>query len=281
MTRAISSTALVRDERRVAAWAEVRHLLELQLAPLGRRAIAALAPRSGEHILDIGCGAGETTRDLATVVAPDGKVVGIDLSAAILAHARQGIETGRRVRFIEADAQCFAFETGAFDAAYSRFGVMFFADPIAAFRNIRRSLRPGGRLAFICWRALAENPLDQVPLQAVSDHVPTQPTLDPAAPGPFAFADPDRVRGILADAGFAEIQVVAHDADVGSGDVDAMLAVCTRVGALGSILREYPELRETVTPAVRSVLARHDGPDGVTLNAATWIVTARRADQSL
>ncbi len=270
MMRPMSSTALAKDERRVAAWAEVRDLLELQLAPLGRRAIEALAPRSGEHVLDIGCGAGETTRDLATAVAPDGTVVGIDLSAAIQAYARRENETNPRVRLIEADAQHFAFEPQAFDAAFSRFGVMFFADPIAAFQNICRGLKPNGRLAFICWRALDDNPLDRLPLEAAIDHLPPQPTVDPAAPGPFAFADPDRVLGILADAGFADIQVTAHDERVGSGDIDAMLAVCTRVGALGSILREHPELREVVLPAVRSALARHAGPGGVTLNAATW-----------
>ena len=274
MMRTISTTALARDERRVTAWAEVRDLLELQLSPLGWRAIEALAPRSGEHILDIGCGAGETTRDLAKAVGPDGSVVGIDLSAAILAYARRETESNQRLRFIEADAQQFAFESQAFDAAYSRFGVMFFADPIAAFRNIRRSLGPNGRLAFVCWRALTENPLDQLPLQAVIDHVPPQPAVDPAEPGPFAFADPDRARGILADAGFADIQITAHDERVGSGDIDAMLAVCTRVGVLGSILREHPEHREAVMPVLRSELARHDGPGGVTLNAATWIVTA-------
>lgn len=275
MTRTASQTTLAQDERRVAAWAEVRELLELQLAPLGQRAIEMLRPCAGEHVLDIGCGAGETTRALASAVAPDGMVVGIDLSAAILSFARRGNETARRVRFIEADAQAFAFEPQAFDAAYSRFGVMFFADPILAFQNIRRSLKPHGRLVFVCWRALAENPLDRVPLEAAIDHLPSGQKIDPAAPGPFAFADPDRVRRILSRAGFADIKIISHDAQVGSGDIDAMLAVCTRVGALGSILRQHPELRPDVLPAVRSALARHQGPSGVTLKAATWIVKAR------
>jgi len=267
--------ALTPDDVRARAWAEVREPLERQLAPLGRRALAALAPRPGESVLDIGCGGGETALDLARKVAPDGTVVGIDLSAAVLAFAQRAAKGCERVRFVQADAQVYPFDPASFDAAFSRFGVMFFADPAAAFINIRRSLRPNGRLAFVCWRALEENPLDILPLKAASAHLPPQPAYDADAPGPFAFANAGRVRGILEKAGFREIAITAHDEQVGSGDLDTMLAVCSRVGALGKILRENPELRAATLPAVRSALAAHDGPDGVRLNAATWIVTAR------
>jgi SAM-dependent methyltransferase len=263
------------DEVRTRAWAEVRELLELQLAPLGHHAMAALAPRPGESILDIGCGGGETALDLVDAVAPDGIVVGIDLSAAVLAFAKRAAEGHERLRFIQADAQAFPFEPATFDAAFSRFGVMFFADPVSAFLNIRRSLKLNGRLVFICWRALDENLLDLLPLRAALAHLPPQPASDPDAPGPFAFAKPERVRGILEKAGFGEIDITARDEQVGSGGLDAMLAVFSRVGALGRILRENPELRAAALPAVRSALASHDGPDGVRLNAATWIVTAR------
>jgi SAM-dependent methyltransferase len=269
------ATRITPDEVRVAAWAEVREALELQLAPLGQRALAALAPQPGENVLDVGCGGGETALNLARLVAPDGTVVGIDVSAAVLAFAQRAAEGCKHVRFVEGDAQLFPFEPASFDAAFSRFGVMFFADPIAAFTNIRRSLRPYGRLAFVCWRALEENELDIVPLRAASAHLPPPPAHDPDAPGPFAFADPGRVRGILDRAGFAEISITAHDEPVGSGDLDAMLAVCCRVGALGKILREDPKLRAVTLPAVRSALAAHDGPDGVRLNAAIWVVTGR------
>lgn len=267
--------ALTQDELRVRAWAEVREPLELQLAPLGRHALAALAPRPGESVLDIGCGGGETALDLARAVAPDGTVVGIDISAAVLAFARRAAKGRERVRFVQADAQVFPFEPASFDTAFSRFGVMFFADPTEAFLNIRRSLRPKGRLAFVCWRALEENPLDILPLRAASAHLPPQPAPDPDAPGPFAFANAGRVCGILERAGFAEIEIAARDELVGSGDLDTMLAVCSRVGALGKILRENPGLRAAALPAVRAALAAHDGPDGVRLNAATWVVTAR------
>jgi SAM-dependent methyltransferase len=267
--------ALTQDELRVSAWAEVREPLERQLAPLGRRALAALAPRPGEHVLDIGCGGGETVLDLAQAVAPHGTVVGIDLSAAVLAFARRTAEGCKHVRFIQADAEMYPFEPASFDTAFSRFGVMFFADSVAAFTNIRRSLRPNGRLAFVCWRALEENQLDMLPLKAASPYLPPLPADDRDAPGPFAFADANRVRRILEDAGFGAIEISAHDEQVGSGDLDAMLAVCTRVGGLGKILRENPKLRAATLPAVRSALAAHDGPDGVRLNAATWVVTAR------
>ena len=282
------ASASTQDEIRARAWAEVRVPLELQLAPLGRPALAALAARPGERVLDIGCGGGDTALDLAHAVAPDGTVVGIDLSQAVLAFARRAAgESGAgrapgegQVRFIQADAQTYLFEPASFDAAFSRFGVMFFADPVAAFVNIRRSLKPGGRLAFVCWRALEENPLDQLPLRAASPHLPPQPVHDPDAPGPFAFADAGRVRFILQSAGFEHIEIAAHDELVGSGDLDTMLTVLTKVGALGKILRENPALRTATLPAVRSALAAHDGPQGVRLNAATWLVTARASSQT-
>jgi SAM-dependent methyltransferase len=272
-----ATTAAMQDELRVGAWSEVKDLLELQLAPLGRHALVALAPQPGEHVLDIGCGGGETALELALAVAPLGSVVGIDSSAAVLAHALRAADGQDGVRFVRADAQTYPFKPGSFDAAFSRFGVMFFADPVAAFRNIAQSLKPQGRLAFVCWRALAENPLDYVALNAASPLLPPQAASDPTAPGPFAFADRDRVKAILVTAGFDQIRIAAHDDLVGSGDLDAMLAVCVRVGALGKILRESPGLHMAVRPAVRAALAQYDGSEGVRLNAATWVVTAQLA----
>jgi SAM-dependent methyltransferase len=262
------------DEVRVRAWAEVRDLLEQQLAPLGRRAMTTLSPKSGENILDIGCGGGTSALELAQAVAPDGMVTGVDISAAVLAFAQRDVEGSERVRFVEADAQVHSFEPGYFDAAFSRFGVTFFADPIAAFANIRRSLKPNGRLAFVCWRALEDNPLDFLPLRAASAHLPPQPDHDPDAPGPFTFANSDRTRHILKSAGFQNVEITAHDQQVGSGDLDAMLAVVSRVGALGKLLRGNPGLGSVVLPTVRSALAACDGPYGVQLGAATWIVSA-------
>lgn len=256
-------------------WADVQGPLDRQLKPLGRAAMAALKPKAGERILDIGCGAGETTVELAERVAPGGTVTGVDISRPLLEVARRrGGAEG--VTFVEADAQTQAFEPASFDAAFSRFGVMFFADPTAAFVNIRKALKPGGRMAFICWRPPIENPIIVLPMMAAAPLLPEQPPPpEPGAPGPFAFADPDRVRGILTDAGFEEIVIAKHDEKIGGGNLDTALDLALRIGPLGSMLREQPELAPRVTEAVRTALAQHDGPDGVKLDSATWLVTAR------
>jgi SAM-dependent methyltransferase len=264
-----------KDEIRARAWAEVRDLLELQLTPLGRPALDALAATPAAHILDIGCGGGTTTLEIAKSVGPTGTVCGVDISASVLAYAKAAADGCERVRFVQADAQSYPFEQHCFDGAFSRFGVMFFADPVAAFINIRRSIKPKGRLAFVCWRTLEENPLDILPLRAAIPYIPPQPPEDPDAPGPFSLADAARTGGILERAGFADVEIKPRDTAVGSGSLDAMLAVCSRVGALGKILREQPELCDAVLPVLRSALSGFDGPDGVKLNAATWVVTAR------
>lgn len=255
-------------------WAEMQDALDRQLAPLGRAAMAALTPKPGERLLDIGCGAGQTTLELAAAVAPGGEVLGLDISRPLLEVARARPATPG-VSFVEGDAQTHAFEPAGFDGAFSRFGVMFFADPPAAFANIRSALKPGGRLAFVCWRAMAENPIMTAPLTAALAHLPAPSPPDPTAPGPFAFADPDRVRGILGQAGFEGIQLAPHDEKVGGGDLRTAVGLALRVGPLGMLLRENPDKRDDVVAAIREALARHEGPDGVKLDSATWIVTAR------
>lgn len=262
-------------------WASLQDRLDHQLEPLGLRAMAALAPRPGERVLDVGCGAGQTSLALAGAVAPGGSVLGVDISHPLLEVARRRGEGIAGLTFQEADAQTASFEAASFDAAFSRFGVMFFSDPPAAFANIRRALKPGGRLAFVCWRRPDENPFMSLPMAAAMAHLPAPavppPTPDPHAPGPFAFADPDRVRGILAAAGFTDVELTPHDQKIGSGDLDQTLAVSLKVGPLGAMLREHPDRRDAVVAAVREALAAHDGPDGVKLPSATWIVTARSA----
>lgn len=257
-------------------WAAMQAPLDRQLAPLGRAAMAALSPKSGERILDIGCGAGETSLELSRAVAPDGQVMGADISRTLLEVAR-GRATGLTgVRFVEADAQTHPFDAGGFDAVFSRFGVMFFADPSAAFANIQRALKPGGRLAFVCWRRPDENPIMTLPMAAAAPFLPPPAPAQPGAPGPFAFADPDRIRTVLNAGGFADIAVAPHNEKVGGGDLDTVLAMTLKIGPLGSVLRDHPDKRDTVVAAVRAALAPHEGPDGVKLESATWIVTARK-----
>ncbi|CAN5477449.1 methyltransferase domain-containing protein [soil metagenome] len=261
-------------------WASLQDRLDHQLEPLGQRAMAALAPKAGERVLDIGCGAGQTSLALAAAVAPGGSVLGVDISHPLLEVARRRAEGQSSLAFSEADAQTAPFEAAGFDTAFSRFGVMFFSDPPAAFANIRRALKPGGRLAFVCWRAPDQNPFMTLPMAAAAAQLPAPDSppsaLAPQAPGPFAFADPQRVRAILTAAGFADIELAPHDQKIGSGDLDQTLTVALKVGPLGAMLRENPDHRDAVVTAVREALAQHDGPDGVKLPSATWIVTARR-----
>jgi SAM-dependent methyltransferase len=259
--------------------AELQAPLNKQLAPLGHRAMAALAARPGERVLDIGCGTGQTSNELGRIVGSAGEVLGIDLSPGALAAAKKNSADLAQVRFVQGDAQAFPFANGAYDAAFSRFGVMFFVDPVEAFRNIRRALKPMGRLAFVCWRALAENDLDNVPLSAAAPYLPPLEP-DPDSAPPFSFADPSRVHGILAKAGFQDIEIAAYDHLVGTGDAQSMLELALRVGSLGKIVREAAQLRPLVIEPVRKALAEFDGPSGPRLNAATWIVTARSLSRS-
>jgi SAM-dependent methyltransferase len=248
----------------------------MELRPLGLEAQAALSPQPGERVLDIGCGGGETSLDLAQAVSPGGAVLGVDISRTLLEMAERRAEgLDADVRFEAADAQTSDFGGERFDAAYSRFGVMFFADPVAAFANILKALRPGGRIAFVCWRTPQENPLMTAPLKAAEHLMPPLPPSDPLAPGPFAFADPERVRRILGQAGFGQVAIRPFDAKAGGWAPDEALVVAQRVGPLGTILRENPDLRPKVLDAVAGELQRHTGADGtVRMDAAVWIVTA-------
>jgi ubiquinone/menaquinone biosynthesis C-methylase UbiE len=259
-----------------ATWVAMQALLDRQMAPLSRAAIDALAPGEGERILDIGCGCGGTTLELASRVGPQGAVTGVDVSAPMLEVARRRAdETGAgQVRFIEADAQVHVFARGGFDAAFSRFGVMFFDDPPAAFANVRRALKPGGRLVFLCWRAMAMNPWMTVPLQAALKYLPVPAPADPLAPGPFAFADGERVRGILAAAGFSDIRLEPHDERIGAASLADAVTTATRVGPLGLLLRENPDRHEIVTAALGEAMAPYATDAGVLLPSATWIVRA-------
>jgi SAM-dependent methyltransferase len=258
-------------------WAQFQEPLDRQIEPLGLAAMDMLDPRAGEHILDIGCGCGQTSLALAVRAGPTGAVVGVDISKPMLEVAlrRPRPAPDLRVAFRQMDAQTGDLGRGIFDAAFSRFGVMFFSDPVAAFANIRASLKFGGRLAFVCWRPLGENPWMQAPLQAALPFMPPVAPPDPTAPGPFAFADATRVRSILADAGFVSVTINPFDAEIGGADLEQTLKLALSVGPLGAALREHPELADNVADAVRNILSKYITPNGVLMPAAVWIVLAR------
>jgi SAM-dependent methyltransferase len=249
------------------ALAEVADLVDLQLSPLGIAAIDALAPSAGETIVDIGCGAGQTLGQLASLVGPTGRVIGVDISAELLALAASRTAGWPQVTLIAHDATTLALPDGGADGVYSRFGVMAFPDPAAAFSNFHRMLRKGGRLAFACWRSLEENELDTLPLRAAG-------LEDRVDRTPFSFEDPDYAVALLKAAGFDRIAIEPLDAEISCGDVAATLKVVTRVGALGRILREAPALRADAEPRVR---AAHEarGPE-VRLGVAIWVISAVR-----
>jgi SAM-dependent methyltransferase len=256
-------------------WAAEHDRLDRQIRALGEEGLKALASRPGERILDIGCGTGRTSLAIAGAVGSSGHVVGADVSRPMLAIAEAAGARTPQLRFIAGDAQVFPFDEASFDAAFSRFGVMFFADPVAAFVNIRRALKPGGRLVFVCWQPLALNDWMRIPLEAALPLLPPMPPPDPQAPGPFAFANGDRVRGILEGAGFSEILLEPHAEQIGGNTLADTLDLTMKVGPLGAILREDPALAPGVTAAVEAALAAHVRDGGVWLQGAVWIVSAR------
>jgi SAM-dependent methyltransferase len=185
--------------------------------------------------------------------------------------------------FENADAQTAPLPRARFDLLFSRFGVMFFGDPTAAFTNLRSSLKPGARLTFVCWRPVQENPWMFVPVMAAAQHIAMPPPPAPDAPGPFGFADTERVRTILTGAGFTDIAFEAADekVDVGGGSgLDATVDFLLQMGPTGNAVREAgasPEVLKNVSAAVRESLLPYQTPDGIRMDAAVWIVTAKNA----
>src|SRR5580692_8201499 len=192
-------------------WANRQPVQDILLQPVADILIDRARIGTGERVLDVGCGSGSTTFAFAKAVGPSGHVMGIDISAPMLARAREVTPAGSPVEFALADATIHPFVPESFDLLASRFGVMFFADPALSFANLRKAMRRTGRLAFACWREARENPFFMVPLQAVYRHVPKMPQVGPEDPGPFAFASEARVKRILDVAGFSQVAIEPVD----------------------------------------------------------------------
>jgi len=259
-------------------WSDRQAAQDRLLAPVSDVLISHIAAKPGERILDVGCGCGGLSIALASKVAPDGSVLGVDISAPMLARARETAPAGLPVEFVLADATVHPFEPGGFDCLVSRFGVMFFADPVASFTNMHRALKPSGRMAFACWREPKQNPWMMTPLQAVYRHVPKLPPQGPDDPGPFAFASEERVRRILAEAGFRDVALepreLSLDIAIGKG-LEAAVQSALEIGPANRALEGHPqEVREAARQSVREILTPYRQGDRVALPGAIWLVSA-------
>ena len=260
-------------------WADRQQAQDVVLAPVSEVLIDRAHAKAGERIIDVGCGCGATTIALAQKVGPTGHVMGIDISGPMLARARQIAPANLPVEFVLADATVYPFVPEGFDLLASRFGVMFFAEPALSFANMRKALRPSGRLAFACWREPRDNPFFMAPLQAVYKHVPKLPQLGPEDPGPFSFASEARVHRILGEAGFQGIAMepcnLSLDIAVGRG-LDAAVESALEIGPAARALEgQPPELVAAATNSIRQALAPFARGLAVPLPASIWIVTAR------
>ena len=240
---------------------------------LGRGLVAP-----GDDVVDVGCGTGKATADLARLVAP-GRVLGVDLSAQMLERGRRRAEADgiANVEFVQADAQVHPFEEAAFDVAFSSFGAMFFNDQVAAFANIGRALRPGGRLAVMTWQELARNEW----LMAFREALAVGRTMGSppnGAPGPFGLAEPDHIRRVLADAGFVDVVVEAVEEPLEFGtDADDAFAFARTMGIVEGMTHDLDEADTgRALEAVYAVLKSHETPEGVLIGSAAWLITAHK-----
>ena len=259
------------------AWVTQQAVISDVFTSVTSVSLAAAAAQQGEHVIDIGCGTGDTLLALARSVGPSGGALGVDVSVPMLEYAKhRASQAGlANITCALADATTYAFEPRQADLAYSRFGVMFFDDPIKAFTNIRSGLRAGRRLVFVCFRTMPESPWFRVPIEAARPFLPPQPPADPEAPGMFALAREKRVRGILTDAGFREIELNARDVAIHGKDVTQSMAFITQAGPLPALLGSASDQqRERAVDAVRDALSAKLGPDGRGLHVGLWLVSA-------
>jgi SAM-dependent methyltransferase len=264
-------------------WLAAYERIQRSLGEIGELTLAAAAPRPGEHVIDVGCGTGGTTAALAEAVGLGGHVLGVDISETLIDYARAqhgGQARAHRVEnatFVVGDAATHPFKERGYDLVFSRFGVMFFADPVSAFRNIHRALKPAGRLVFVAWRTPQENPWGTLPARAAQPFLPPLPRPGPEDPGQFSFGDRARVERILRHSGFASPRIEPIDRSIWMGA--SVADVLTGAGRFGPLARAFagaePAAIEKAKQAIAEALAPHQGPEGVRLPGACWLVQAR------
>jgi SAM-dependent methyltransferase len=246
----------------------------------GERIVAAVDAKPGERVLDVGCGNGALSVAIGPLVKPGGSVLGLDISGPMLATAaRRAAQAGLdNVSFERGDAQVYPLDAAAFDAVVSRFGVMFFDDPAAAFANLARALRPGGRIVFTCWQELVRNEWLMVPAGAALAFVPMPDLGAPGQPGPFSLSDPDRIRALLST--FVDVAVEEMIAPMRLGDtVEDVVAFMQRTDMAESLMKDVDaDTAAAAWAAVAKALVPYASAEGVTLNGAAWLVRGGRRD---
>lgn len=259
-------------------WTDRQQLQDIVLAPVSDVLIHRAALKAGESAIDIGCGCGATSFDLVKQLGPNGFVTGVDISEPMLNRARELAPPKAPVEFVLADATVHPFVPASADLLFSRFGVMFFAQPAVSFANMRKALRPHGRVAFACWRTPRDNPWMMLGLQQAYKHVPKLPEMKPEDPGPFAFASEERVHRILGEAGFSDIAMERADLslDIATGrGLDAAVETALAIGPASRALEgQPPEKIAAATQSIRTAFTTYLKDDTVPLAGSIWIVTA-------
>jgi SAM-dependent methyltransferase len=262
------------------AWVETQELLDHMYKPLEDRLVQAVAARSARCVLDIGCGTGSTTLAVARQLGPEGRCIGVDISEPMIAAARARAERDHvPASFIVGDAQVQAFEPSSIDMLVSRFGVMFFDDPIRAFGNLRRAATDDAALWCIAWRSATENPFMTTAERAAAPLLLNLPPRRPGAPGQFAFADAQRVHRILDASGWADIDIQPMNVDCAFPET-GLIGYLTRLGPVGLALQEADDqTRQRVIAAVRPAFAPYVHGTEVRFSAACWAIHARAGFQ--
>jgi SAM-dependent methyltransferase len=259
-------------------WVRQQERLDRMLAPVTGPLLEFAAPRIGSTVIDVGCGCGATTVEFARAVESSGRVIGIDISELMLARARQRQQHYAETTYLCGDAAELPLRDLGAELIVSRFGVMFFGDPVAAFANLRTGLVPGGRLRFACWRPLDENPWLQIPLHAVYEHAPRLPKPDPEEPGPFSFADTARVTRILTAAGFTAPSFTPLNVQLNiaaGGTIGDAAHQISQMGPAKRALADQPDdISAAAIESIRRALTPYSGPTGVRLPGAVWLIAA-------
>jgi len=257
-------------------WVDNIEQTEASLKPLSDRLLHSAAPAKDDFVLDVGCGGGATSIEIAECVGPGGDVLGVDISPPILAVANDRGSQIENLQFTQADAGSIDFGKARFDLIFSRFGVMFFTDPVAAFSNLRRSLKPSGRMVFLCWRSMEENPWMGEPANAAFAIIPPKQKPDPDAPGPFSLAEEEKLLSLMKQSGFGDIQLEAVDIPMQMGNINEAVDFMMRVGPAETVLAEATtEQKAAIEKAIHGALSKYETTEGVRPPAAGWIATAR------